>query len=152
MGDEKDRESEPQKAIEEGPQELLAERKEEQTDEELVEGYDPFCDVKELLDREAVALAQARLEQIKERGAPWHYWQSIIYRKRNWLTESKKSLETAIGLDPKNKEYKSALAELNDMAEGGKRARLKKEKKSKGERLADDCGNGCCEGCCLGCC
>ena len=153
MDDERDRESEPQKAIEEESQELLAERKEEQTDEELVEGYDPFYRVKELLERGDVTGAQARLDEFDERGAEWHYLQSLVYRKRNWLTESRKSLERAIDLDSENEEYKEALKRLDDMAENEQQQQKKKGKKPLGNRTSSGecagmCGEGCAE-CCV---
>ena len=36
------------------------------------------------------------------REGEWHYFQSIVYYKREWLTESKKQLESAVECDHGN--------------------------------------------------
>lgn len=56
--------------------------------------------------------AQAVLDGISQREGEWHYYQSIIYYKREWLTECRKHLETAISCDPYNNKYKMALDKL----------------------------------------
>lgn len=145
MDDGQQREPEPDKTVEEG-QDLKAEIKAEQSDGELVAGYDPFCKIKQLLERGDVTGAQARLDEFDERGAEWHYLQSIVYRKRNWLAESKKSLETAIGLNAENEEYKKALEELEGMADSGKK------RKRSSRAMGGVFGNACLEGggeCCV---
>ena len=59
--------------------------------------------------------AQTVLDSITDRGAEWHYYQSIIYYQRDWLLESKKQLLDAINLDPDNKKYLAALERLNEV-------------------------------------
>ena len=56
--------------------------------------------------------AQAVLDGMTLREGEWHYYQSIIYYKREWLTECRKHLETAIHCDPYNNKYKMALDKL----------------------------------------
>ena len=56
--------------------------------------------------------AQAALDEISEREGEWHYYQSMVYYKREWLTECKKHLELAISCDPYNNKYKVALDKL----------------------------------------
>ncbi len=56
--------------------------------------------------------AQAALDEISLREGEWHYFQSMIYYKREWLTECKKQLEAAISCDPYNNKYKVALDKL----------------------------------------
>ncbi len=61
--------------------------------------------------------AQKKLDNIEYRDADWHYYQSIIYYKKNWLDDSKKQLEISVNLDPTNQKYTNALSRLNeDMA------------------------------------
>ncbi|MFR6640254.1 MAG: hypothetical protein ACLUSP_01965 [Christensenellales bacterium] len=43
------------------------------------------------------------LDSINDRDGQWHYYQSIVYYKREWLTESKRQLEEAIACDPVTK-------------------------------------------------
>ncbi len=56
--------------------------------------------------------AQSALDGISVREGEWHYYQSMVYYKREWLTECKKQLEAAINCDPYNNKYKVALDKL----------------------------------------
>ena len=57
--------------------------------------------------------AQARLDAITDRTAQWHYLQSIIYYKREWLSDSREQLSKAVEMDPTNEKYKTALNKLD---------------------------------------
>lgn len=57
--------------------------------------------------------AQTRLDGITDRVAEWHYLQSIIYYKREWLNDSRKQLALAVEQDPRNEKYKTALDKLD---------------------------------------
>ena len=130
-------------------EEPKAELKEEQTDGELVEGYDPFCKVKELLEQGDFNGAQELLDGFDERGGEWHYIQSRIYQKRNWFSLSKVSLERALSFEPENEEYQRALDELENMAQSGKKSRKKKKttRTMGGKSVWDACIEGGCECC-----
>lgn len=56
--------------------------------------------------------AQQLLDDFNERSAEWHYLQSVIYYKKNWINESKKQLEIAIEMDGDNQKYKTAYEKL----------------------------------------
>lgn len=56
--------------------------------------------------------AQVMLDAYTDRGAEWHYLQSIVFYKREWLTESRKQLKMAVDLEPNNEKYKTALSKL----------------------------------------
>ena len=58
--------------------------------------------------------AQRVLDSFNERGAKWHYLQSVIFYRKNWINESKKQLEIAIQLEPDNAKYKEAYRKLNE--------------------------------------
>ena len=58
--------------------------------------------------------AQRILDSFNERGARWHYLQSVIFYRKNWINESKKQLEIAIQLEPENAKYKEAYRKLNE--------------------------------------
>lgn len=134
---------------EEEPQESAG-AQEENKDEAFSEGYDPFREVKELLESGDIDGAQLRLDEFEERGAEWHYMQSVIYRKRNWFSLSKSSLTRALGFDPENEEYKRALEELENMAESGKKSR-KKKKRTRAMGGENSFCNACAEGGCECC-
>lgn len=57
--------------------------------------------------------AQSCLDAIKDRNAKWHYYQSIIYYKRDWISESRAQLVIATQLDPNNAKYRESLEKLD---------------------------------------
>ncbi len=83
---------------------------------EQVEGYLRDGNIQE---------AQRVLDSFNERGGQWHYLQSVVFYRKNWMNESKKQLEIAIQLEPENQKYKEAYKKLNDKinydAAGGER-------------------------------
>ena len=58
--------------------------------------------------------AQRELDSFNERGAQWHYLQSVIFYRKNWMNESKKQLEIALQLEPENEKYKDSYKKLNE--------------------------------------
>ena len=56
--------------------------------------------------------AQAVLDEFNERPAEWHYLQSVVFYKKNWMNESKKQLEIAIQMDSSNEKYRTAYNKL----------------------------------------
>ena len=58
--------------------------------------------------------AQHVLDSFNERGAKWHYFQSVVFYRKNWINESKKQLEIAIQLEPENQKYREEYRKLND--------------------------------------
>ncbi len=63
--------------------------------------------------------AQQLLDDFDERTAEWHYYQSVIFFKKNWINESKKQLEIAISMNPDEPKYKTALEKLNNRVNEG---------------------------------
>lgn len=57
--------------------------------------------------------AQRRLDAISDRPAEWHYYQAIVFYKREWMIDCRKQLEVAVHLDPGNVKYKTSLDKLN---------------------------------------
>lgn len=58
--------------------------------------------------------AQSKLDSCNERNAEWHYLQSVIFYRKNWMNDSKKQLEIAMQIDPKNAKYKDAYKRIKD--------------------------------------
>ena len=56
--------------------------------------------------------AQQLLDDFNERSAEWHYLQSVVFYKKNWMQESKKQLEIAIQMDGANPKYRDAYEKL----------------------------------------
>lgn len=61
--------------------------------------------------------AQNALDEYNDRTAEWHYLQSVIFYKKNWVNESKKQLEIAINMDPKNVKYAQSYTILKQKME-----------------------------------
>ncbi len=70
--------------------------------------------VEELIKSGDLSEAQRILDSFNERGAQWHYLQSVVFYRKNWINESKKQLEIAIRLDGENQKYKDAYEKLNE--------------------------------------
>lgn len=76
-----------------------------------------FTEIESLIKNGEIALAQEKLDNINERNAEWHYLQSHIFFKKNWINESKKQLEIAINMEPENQKYSIAYSRLNEKIE-----------------------------------
>lgn len=96
--------------IETAYSELLTELKESPAQD----GGESFARVEELIKDGNVQEAQRVLDGFNERGGQWHYLQSVVFYRKNWMNESKKQLEIAIQLEPDNEKYKEAYRKLNE--------------------------------------
>lgn len=75
-----------------------------------------YAKVNESINGNKIDEAQAKLDKIEYRDAEWHYYQSIIYFKKNWLDESRKQLELSVALEPTNTKYNDALVKIIEYA------------------------------------
>lgn len=97
--------------------ELLAEFAELDKGEDSFNGdsaSSKFSKVEEHIKSGDLTEAQRLLDQFNERGAQWHYLQSVVYYRKNWINESKKQLEIAMRLDAENEKYRQAYDKLNE--------------------------------------
>lgn len=77
--------------------------------------------------------AQDILDNIKERNGLWHYYQAMVYYKKDWFTDSKKQLEIAISMEPDNQKYKTAKERLDKLMSGDAKKNTDKKEKRSGE-------------------
>ena len=56
--------------------------------------------------------AQELLDGISYKDAEWHYYESVVFYKKNWMNESKNQLELALKMDPENEKYKKSYEQL----------------------------------------
>jgi len=75
-------------------------------------GNDSFAEVERCIKNGDINGAQTKLDAFSERNAEWHYLQSVVYYKKNWMNESRKQLQLALELDPDNPKYKDAKEKL----------------------------------------
>ena len=73
-----------------------------------------YSKVEELIRSGDLSGAQRVLDSFNERGAQWHYLQSVVFYRKNWINESKKQLEIAMRLDGENPKYREAYEKLNE--------------------------------------
>ena len=80
---------------------------------------DVYTHVAELLKSNDLDGAQAALDNVSDRGAEWHYYQSAVYHAKGWNYEAKAQLEMAINMDPENKKYQETLERMKKHEAGG---------------------------------
>lgn len=97
--------------IETAYNELMSELAETQTGDDSGTAFER---VEKLIKEGDLHEAQRALDNFNERGARWHYLQSVVFYKKNWMNESKKQLEIAMQLEPDNEKYKEAYRKLVD--------------------------------------
>ena len=85
--------------------EIMEERREKASN---TSGASSFEAVSEAIRNGDIARAQQLLDDFNERNAEWHYLQSVVFYKKNWMQESKKQLEIAIQMDGGNAKYREA--------------------------------------------
>lgn len=71
-----------------------------------------FAQVAALIKQGDLKGAQRALDDIGNRNAEWHFYQSNIYYKKGWLTESQNQLQMACDMEPANQRYANALDKL----------------------------------------
>lgn len=82
------------------------------------DGDTMFNRVKEAIRAKNPDGAQALLDNMTTRNAEWHYFQSIVFYEKNWMTDSKKQLEIALQMEPNNIKYQKALDNLKRKIDG----------------------------------
>lgn len=95
-------------------EEIMKERREQRKN---TEGKNAYEEVGDLIRSGDLAGAQRKLDAFDERGAEWHYLQSVVFYRKNWINESKKQLEIAMQMDGTNTKYREAYDRLIARAE-----------------------------------
>ncbi len=94
--------------------EIMAERREKRS---ASEDNSSYAKVDALIREGKYAEAQAALDEFNERPAEWHYLQSVVFYRKNWMNESKKQLEIAMQMDASNEKYRTAYNKLKEKIE-----------------------------------
>ena len=130
-----------------------------QTDSERRDDMSSFVDIEILIKNGDISLAQQKLDDITERNAEWHYLQSVIFYKKNWLNESKKQLEIALNMEPHNSKYAENYARLKDKMEyntrqfnGGYYGNQQYQGQADNRQMGGTDSNGCVDYCMTMCC
>ena len=91
--------------------EIITERREQRTAGDASSSY---AKAEQYIRDGKINEAQAVLDEFNERPAEWHYLQSVVFYKKNWMNESKKQLEIAIQMDSSNEKYRTAYNKLKE--------------------------------------
>lgn len=138
--------------LESAYREILSLRQEQSFSAQTDSGL--YKEVEDLIKNGNLSAAQDKLDSFNERGAEWHYLQSVLFYKKNWLNESKKQLEIAMQMDPNNEKYKTSYDKLVKKISSDSDKNFSSY--SSGKETASDVGgepsqmggNGCLEWCC----
>lgn len=71
-----------------------------------------FDGVRMLIRMGRLAEAEAMLSRL-EKNSQWYYLMGLIYINRGWYDKGKSFVETAVGMEPDNAEYKATLNSFN---------------------------------------
>ncbi len=88
---------------------IFARQEEKEAEAKYGTGY---AAVEKLVKEHDYDGAQTRLDAMVKRDAEWHYYQALVYYKREWMGDCKTHLSEAVRLDPGNKKYRDALNKL----------------------------------------
>lgn len=93
-----------------------------------VDAYqNPFQGVEDFIKTNSLDSAQEELDKMLNRNAEWHFYQSMIYFKKDWLNDARTQLKKAVDLEPSNTKYTEALANLERRMSGGESASARRE-------------------------
>lgn len=134
--------------------EIMASRKNANSKSETV---NDFSEVESLIKKGDISAAQEKLDNCVDRNAEWHYLQSVVFYKKNWINESKKQLEIALSMDPHNVKYSDSLTKLKQKIEFNDRQFHSANSTSYGEQdvnrqMGGTDSNGCLTFCATWCC
>ncbi len=90
-------------------------------------GNSKYFQVENALKEGNLEKAQALLDGYSARDTDWHYYQSNLFYKKNWYTDSKKQLEIALQLDPSNSRARASLEGLEKIMQGEKVEQVRAE-------------------------
>lgn len=81
---------------------------------------DDLVRIEDAIKENDLEKAQDLLDGEQNRNAKWHYLQSVIFYRKNWLNDALKQLDFACKMDPDNTKYAEARdALLNQIRTGG---------------------------------
>lgn len=73
-----------------------------------------YSSVEKCLKQNNISEAQRLLDEISDRDAEWHYLQSVVFYRKQWMNDAKKQLEIAMNMEPANPKYKESYTKLKD--------------------------------------
>ncbi len=131
---------------------VISEKKKEQDE---IEKYGTgYSSVEQLVKDKKYDEAQARLDAMGYRDAEWHYYQALVFYKREWMSDCYSQLKEAARLDPENVKYKDALAKMTQKMANAQTPpeQLGEQRQGMQGNAAGNCLSSCCQMlCCMEC-
>ncbi len=132
---------------------ILSLRKEQDTST-----FGIFSEIENDIKKGDLQSAQEKLDSFNERDSEWHYYQSVVFYKKNWINESKLQLEIAIRMNPNEQKYKNALDKIQIKINGQDNAQYNagwdksgnayKAPNQEDQPIQQMGGDSCCQWCC----
>ena len=125
------------------------------------DGKNGYSEIEQLLKDGKCEEAQAKLDGYADRDAEWHYLQSVLFYKKNWINESKKQLEIAISMDAKNEKYQKSYNALKEKMQANEKQFYsgntefqegKQYSSNRNRQMGGDGFGDCCTFCATWCC
>ena len=116
-----------------------------------------YLEIESAIKKGNIALAQEKLDAYSTRDAEWHYLQSVVFYKKNWINESLKQLEIAMNMEKDNKKYSDSYAKLKEKIAfnekqfnaGNTNANINEEAPSQMGGSSNECCSTCATWCCM---
>ena len=116
-----------------------------------------YLEIERAIKKGNIALAQEKLDAYSTRDAEWHYLQSVVFYKKNWINERLKQLEIAMNMDTDNKKYSDSYAKLKEKIAfnekqfnaGNTNANVNEEAPSQMGGSSNECCSTCATWCCM---
>ena len=71
-----------------------------------------FAQVRMAIQRGELDAAERMLLAAKNRNAEWHFLMGSVYYRRGWLDQARQCFEQAVNMEPNNREYQMAAAQM----------------------------------------
>lgn len=117
--------------------------------------YDGLGDIRAKIKSNRLDDAETLLDGIPptNRSAEWYYLKGTVQQRHGWLEEALKNLESAVNMDPNNREYRAALNNIQSSRFGGYRQSEapQRNRRSGDCGFCDMCSGLLCADCCCEC-
>ncbi len=95
---------------------ILDKKKAKEDEEKYGVGFDY---VEKMVKEHRYDEAQSRLDSMPTHDGEWHYYQALVFYKREWLNDSYAHLQEAVRLSPDNEKFKDALLKMKQVMGNG---------------------------------
>jgi len=73
----------------------------------------PYAQIRMAINNGDLATAERLLASQSNRNAEWHFLTGSLYYRRGWLDQARQHFQQAVNMDPNNREYQMAAAQMN---------------------------------------